>query len=124
MEKTIFQKIIDREIKADIIFENGNIIAFNDVNPVAPIHILIVPKKLIESINSIKEEDSRLIGEMFLVAKELAKKLKIDESGYRTVFNTNDDGGQTVYHIHLHLIGGRKLDWPARIRRNYERRIS
>lgn len=112
MEKTIFQKIIDREIKADIIFENGNIIAFNDANPVAPIHVLIVPKKLIESINSIKEEDSRLIGEMFLVAKELAKKLKIDESGYRTVFNTNDDGGQTVYHIHLHLIGGRKLDWP------------
>ena len=112
MEKTIFQKIIDREIKADIIFENGNIIAFNDVNPVAPIHILIVPKKLIESINSIKEEDSKLIGEMFLVAKELAKKLKIYESGYRTVFNTNDDGGQTVYHIHLHLIGGRKLDWP------------
>ena len=112
MEKTIFQKIIDREIKADIIFENGNIIAFNDVNPVAPIHILIVPKKLIESINSIKKEDSKLIGEMFLVAKELAKKLKIDESGYRTVFNTNDDGGQTVYHIHLHLIGGRKLDWP------------
>ena len=112
MEKTIFQKIIDREIKADIIFENGNIIAFNDVNPVAPIHVLIVPKKLIESINSINEEDSKLIGEMFLVAKELAKKLKIDESGYRTVFNTNDDGGQTVYHIHLHLIGGRKLDWP------------
>ena len=112
MEKTIFQKIIDREIKADIIFENGNIIAFNDVNPVAPIHILIVPKKLIESINSIKEEDSKLIGEMFLVAKELAKKLKINESGYRTVFNTNNDGGQTVYHIHLHLIGGRKLDWP------------
>ena len=112
MEKTIFQKIIDREIKADIIFENGNIIAFNDINPVAPIHILIVPKKLIESINSIMEEDSKLIGEMFLVAKELAKKLKINESGYRTVFNTNNDGGQTVYHIHLHLIGGRKLDWP------------
>ena len=112
MEKTIFQKIIDREIKADIIFENDNIIAFNDVNPVAPIHILIVPKKLIESINSIEEEDGELIGEMFYVAKKLAKKLKINESGYRTVFNTNDDGGQTVYHIHLHLIGGRKLDWP------------
>jgi len=112
MEKTIFQKIIDREIKADIIFENGNIIAFNDVNPVAPIHILIVPKKLIESINSIEEEDGELIGEMFLIAKELAKELKINESGYRTVFNTNDHGGQTVYHIHLHLIGGRKLDWP------------
>tara|TARA_B100000401_G_scaffold308383_1_gene212430 strand:+ start:510 stop:854 length:345 start_codon:yes stop_codon:yes gene_type:complete len=112
MEKTIFQKIIDREIKADIIFENDNIIAFNDINPIAPVHILIVPKKLIESINSIEEEDGELIGEMFLIAKELAKELKINESGYRTVFNTNDHGGQTVYHIHLHLIGGRKLDWP------------
>ena len=112
MEKTVFQKIIDREIKADIVFENDKIIAFNDINPIAPLHVLIVPKKLIESINSIEEEDGELIGEMFLVAKELAKKLKINESGYRTVFNTNDDGGQTVYHIHLHLIGGRKLDWP------------
>jgi len=112
MEKTIFQKIIDREIKADIIFENDNIIAFNDINPIAPVHILIVPKKLIESINSIEKEDGELIGEMFLIAKELAKELKINESGYRTVFNTNDHGGQTVYHIHLHLIGGRKLDWP------------
>ena len=112
MEKTIFQKIIDREIKADIVFENDKVIAFKDINPIAPVHILIVPKKLIDSINSIAEEDNELIGEMFLVAKKLAKKLKINESGYRTVFNTNDDGGQTVYHIHLHLIGGRKLDWP------------
>ncbi len=112
MEKTIFQKIIDREIRADIVFENDKIIAFNDINPVAPIHVLIVPKKLIESINLIDNDDYGLIGEMFLVAKELAKKLKINESGYRIVFNTNDDGGQTVYHIHLHLIGGRKLDWP------------
>ena len=112
MEKTIFQKIIDREINANIIFENDNIIAFDDINPIAPIHILIVPKKLIESINSIEKKDNELIGEMFLVAKELAKKLNINESGYRTVFNTNDDAGQTVFHIHLHLIGGRKLDWP------------
>tara|TARA_B100002052_G_C15546452_1_gene447043 strand:- start:111 stop:455 length:345 start_codon:yes stop_codon:yes gene_type:complete len=112
MEKTIFQKIIDREIKADIVFENDKVIAFKDINPIAPVHILIVPKKLIDSINSIAEEDNELIGEMFLVAKKLAKKLKINESGYRTVFNTNDDGGQTVFHIHLHLIGGRKLNWP------------
>ena len=112
MEKTIFQKIIDREINADIVFENENIIAFNDINPIAPVHVLIVPKKPIESINSIAKEDDHLIGEMFLVAKELAKKLKINDSGYRTVLNTNEDGGQTVYHIHLHLIGGRKLDWP------------
>jgi len=112
MGKTIFQKIIDRELDADIVFENDNIIAFNDINPIAPVHVLIVPKKPIESINSIEKEDDHLMGEMFLVAKELAKKLKINDSGYRTVFNTNEDGGQTVYHIHLHLIGGRKLDWP------------
>jgi len=112
MDRTIFQKIIDRELDADIVFENDKIIAFNDVNPVAPIHILIVPKKLINSLNYIENEDKELIGEMFLAAKEIAKKLKINDSGYRTVFNTNDDAGQTVYHIHLHLIGGRKLDWP------------
>tara|TARA_S200000501_G_scaffold240883_1_gene225707 strand:+ start:173 stop:529 length:357 start_codon:yes stop_codon:yes gene_type:complete len=112
MEKTIFQKIIDKEIGADIVFENNNIIAFNDIAPIAPIHILIVPKKMIDSINSIENEDKELIGEMFIVAKELAKKFKINETGYRTVFNTNDDAGQTVFHIHLHLIGGRKLDWP------------
>ena len=112
MEKTIFQKIIDREIKADIVYENSNIIAFNDIAPIAPLHILIVPKKMINSINDLENEDKELIGEMFIVAKELAKKYKINNSGFRTVFNTNDDAGQTVFHIHLHLIGGRKLDWP------------
>ena len=112
MERTIFQKIIDREIKADIVYENSNIIAFNDIAPIAPLHILIVPKKMINSINELGNEDKELIGEMFIVAKELAKKYKINKSGFRTVFNTNDDAGQTVFHIHLHLIGGRKLDWP------------
>jgi histidine triad (HIT) family protein len=112
MERTIFQKIIDREIKADIVYENSNIIAFNDIAPIAPLHILIVPKKMINSINDLENEDKELIGEMFIVAKELAKKYKINKSGFRTVFNTNDDAGQTVFHIHLHLIGGRKLDWP------------
>jgi histidine triad (HIT) family protein len=112
MEKTIFQKIIDREIKADIVYEDNNIIAFNDISPIAPIHILIVPKKMINSINSIENEDTELIGEMFVVAKDLAKKYKINESGFRTIFNTNEDAGQTVFHIHLHLIGGRKLTWP------------
>ena len=112
MEKTIFQKIIDREIKADIVYEDNNIIAFNDISPIAPIHILIVPKKMINSINSIENEDTELIGEMFVVAKDLAKKYKINKSGFRTIFNTNEDAGQTVFHIHLHLIGGRKLTWP------------
>ena len=112
MEKTIFQKIIDKELEADILFENENIIAFNDIAPIAPTHILIVPKKMIASINDLEKEDKELIGEMFILAKELAEKYKINESGYRTVFNTNGDAGQTVFHIHLHLIGGRKLDWP------------
>tara|TARA_A100001015_G_scaffold297395_1_gene378849 strand:+ start:1237 stop:1593 length:357 start_codon:yes stop_codon:yes gene_type:complete len=112
MEKTIFQKIIDKELEADILYENENIIAFNDIAPIAPTHILIVPKKMIASINDLEKEDKELIGEMFILAKELAEKYKINETGYRTVFNTNGDAGQTVFHIHLHLIGGRKLDWP------------
>ena len=109
---SLFTKIINREIPADIIYENDEIIAFNDINPQAPIHILIVPKKEISTINDIDEEDKVLIGKMFIVAKKIAKDLKIDESGYRTVFNCNEHGGQTVYHIHLHLLGGRQLSWP------------
>ena len=109
---SLFTKIINREIPADIIYENDEIIAFNDINPQAPIHILIVPKKEISTINNINEEDKGLIGEMFITAKKIAKDLKIDESGYRTVFNCNEHGGQTVYHIHLHLLGGRQLSWP------------
>lgn len=112
MEKTIFEKIIDKELEADIIYEDDKIIAFNDIAPIAPTHILIVPKKKISSINDLEKEDKELMGEMFILAKELAEKYKINESGYRTVFNTNGDAGQTVFHIHLHLIGGRKLDWP------------
>ena len=112
VEKTIFEKIIDKELEADIIYEDDKIIAFNDIAPIAPTHILIVPKKKISSINDLEKEDKELMGEMFILAKELAEKYKINESGYRTVFNTNGDAGQTVFHIHLHLIGGRKLDWP------------
>ena len=112
MEKTIFEKIIDKELEADIIYEDDKIIAFNDIAPIAPTHILIVPKKKISSINDLEKEDKELMGEMFILAKELAEKYKINETGYRTVFNTNGDAGQTVFHIHLHLIGGRKLDWP------------
>ena len=109
---SLFTKIINREIPADIIYENDEIIAFNDINPQAPIHILIVPKKEISTINDINEEDRALIGEMFITAKKIAKDLKIDESGYRTIFNCNEHGGQTVDHIHLHLLGGRQLGWP------------
>ena len=109
---TIFTKIINKEIPADILYENENVLAFRDINPQAPTHILIIPKKHISTINDFNPNDSELIGEMFLVAQKLAKTENINSTGYRTVFNCNEDGGQTVYHIHLHLLGGRKLGWP------------
>tara|TARA_B100000676_G_C17543356_1_gene563612 strand:+ start:206 stop:550 length:345 start_codon:yes stop_codon:yes gene_type:complete len=112
MGETIFDKIISREIPSDIVYENHNFLAFKDINPQAPVHILIIPKKRIETINDIKEEDTQVLGEMILIASNIAKKLSIAENGYRLVFNCNEYGGQSVYHIHLHLIGGRKLTWP------------
>ena len=112
MGETIFDKIISREIPSDIVYENHNFLAFKDINPQAPVHILIIPKKRIETINDIKEEDTQALGEMILIASNIAKKLSIAEDGYRLVFNCNEYGGQSVYHIHLHLIGGRKLTWP------------
>ena len=109
---TIFSKIINKEIPAEIIYEDDELLAFNDINPQAPVHILIIPKKEIKTLNDIQIEDKDILGKMILLAKDLAKKHNIDENGYRTVFNCNDDGGQTVFHIHLHLIGGRSLGWP------------
>lgn len=109
---SIFTKIINKEIPADIVYEDHDLIAFNDINPQAPVHILIIPKKEIKTINDIDNNDKEIIGKIFLVAKKIAKKLNIDKTGYRTVFNCNEHGGQTVYHIHLHLLGGRQLAWP------------
>ena len=109
---TIFSKIINKEIHADILFENDKILAFRDISPQAPVHFLVIPKKEIRTLNDINEEDKSLIGELFIVAKEIAKKEGIAENGYRTIFNCNEHGGQTVYHIHLHVLGGRQLEWP------------
>lgn len=109
---SLFTKIINREIPADIVYEDEKIIAFNDINPQAPVHILIVPKKEIKTLNDIEIDDQEIIGKMFLTAKKLAVKLGIEKTGYRTVFNCNEHGGQTVFHIHLHLLGGRQLVWP------------
>ena len=109
---TIFSKIINKEIHADILFENDKILAFRDISPQAPVHFLVIPKKEIRTLNDINEEDKSLIGELFIVAKEIAKKEGISENGYRTIFNCNEYGGQTVYHIHLHVLGGRRLEWP------------
>ena len=109
---TIFKKIIDKKIDADIVYENDNILAFKDVNPISPIHILIIPKKEIPTLNDIAVSDKELLGEMFIIAQKIAKKLNINKNGYRVVFNCNKDGGQTVHHIHMHLLGGRSFSWP------------
>ena len=108
-EKSIFEMILDKEIESEIIYEDDDIFSIQDINPVARVHFLIIPKKRINTINNLSDEDTLLVGKMIQVAKDLAKEYQIDESGYRLIFNTNDDGGQTVYHIHLHLIGGEKL---------------
>jgi len=101
--------ILDKEIESEIIYEDDKIFSIKDINPAAKVHLLIIPKKRINTINDLQNEDKDLIGSMVLVAKELARKYEIEESGYRLVWNTNKDGGQTVYHIHLHLLGGEKL---------------
>ena len=110
-EKSIFEMILDKELESEIIYEDEDIFSIKDINPIAPVHLFIIPKKRINTMNDVSEEDTLLIGKMVKVAKNLAKEYEINESGYRLIFNTNDDGGQTVYHIHLHLIGGEKLKW-------------
>jgi len=112
MNNCIFCDIVEGKMKADIIYNSDDIIAFKDIRPQAPIHILIIPRKHIPTLNDIKSEDKSLIGEMFLAAQTIAQKFGLSERGYRTVFNCNRDAGQEVYHIHLHLLGGRKLHWP------------
>ena len=109
MEQSIFEKILVGEISSEIIYEDDYVFAINDINPVARIHILVIPKKRIDTLNQMNEEDTTLLGHMVLVAKNLAKEQKIDDTGYRILMNTNYDAGQTVYHIHLHLIGGEEL---------------
>ena len=106
---TLFTKIINREIPSSIVYENDDVIAFKDINPLAPVHILIVPKKEIATVNDIKEEDAVLIGKMYLAIGEIAQQLGIAEDGYRVITNCNSFGGQEVYHLHFHLLGGEKL---------------
>ena len=106
---TLFTKIINREIPADIVYEDDDVIAFKDIAPVAPIHVLVVPKKEISTINDISDEDALLIGKVYRVIGKLVKEFEIDKDGYRVVSNCNEHGGQTVFHIHFHLIGGKQL---------------
>lgn len=108
-EGSVFTKIINRELPADIKYEDDDIIAFVPLRLQAPVHLLIVPKKEIHTLNEATEDDALLLGKMILVAKQLAKEHGIAASGYRLTFNTNEDSGQSVFHIHLHLLGGKKL---------------
>lgn len=110
---TIFSKIINREIPADIVYESENVLAFKDIRPQAPVHILIIPKTEIPKVTDIKgKEHAQLLGEMFDVANKVARDIGIAEDGFRLVFNCGNNGGQEVYHLHMHLLGGRKMNWP------------
>ncbi len=108
----LFCKIVAGEIPATIVHDDTDVLAFRDITPQAPTHILIVPKKHISTINDVDSIDEQLLGRMVLIAKELAKKEGLALPGYRLVFNVNSEGGQAVYHIHLHLLGGRQMIWP------------
>ena len=108
----LFCKIIDRQIPASIVYEDDRVIAFNDINPQGPTHVLVVPKRHIATLNDLSPEDDGLVGEVVRRAASIASERGISTGGFRTVFNTNREAGQTVFHIHLHLIGGRSLTWP------------
>ena len=109
--KTLFQKIADGEVEADIVFEDDQCFALRDIDPQAPTHLLIVPRTPIPSLNALEDEHEPLVGHLFLVARKLAEEEGLD-GGYRTVFNCGADAGQSVDHIHLHLLGGRTMQWP------------
>jgi len=110
-ETTIFTKIIDREISAKIVHEDDKCLAFHDISPQAPVHVLVIPKKVIASVDDLSDDDAALVGHMWLVMRDLAAKLGLD-SGYRVVVNCGEDGGQAVNHLHYHLLGGRTMQWP------------
>ncbi|MCE8020238.1 histidine triad nucleotide-binding protein [Halomonas sp. MCCC 1A11036] len=113
MQDCLFCKIAQREIPADIVYEDDQVLAFNDINPQAPTHILVIPKSHIATLNDIEERDQALVGRLPYVAARLAGERGFAADGYRVVMNCNDQGGQTVYHIHMHLMGGRRFTWPA-----------
>ena len=112
MSECLFCKIINRDIPASIVYEDDRVLAFNDINPQAPTHVLIVPKRHIATLNDLGAGDDQIVGELVRRAAAIANDRGLSAGGYRTVFNTNRDAGQTVFHIHLHLLGGRAMHWP------------
>jgi len=111
-EDCIFCKIIKKQIPCETIYEDYKVLGFMDISPEAPVHVVIIPKEHIADLNCLKQEESEIIGHIFIVAKKIAKTLEIAESGYRIVTNCGEDGGQSVQHLHFHLLGGRSLKWP------------
>ncbi|BDX05286.1 histidine triad nucleotide-binding protein [Planctobacterium marinum] len=112
MSETIFTKIINKEIPAEILYEDDEALAFSDINPQAPIHFLVIPKKPIATINDMEAADKALVGHLHWVAAHIAEQQGFAQEGFRTVMNCNEHGGQTVYHIHLHVLAGKPLGWP------------
>jgi histidine triad (HIT) family protein len=110
-QDTIFGKIIRREIPADIVYEDDMALAFRDIHPQAPVHILVIPKKPIVKLADAEPEDHKILGHLLLIVKRVAEQAGL-ENGYRVVINNGADGGQTVYHLHLHILGGRQMEWP------------
>ncbi len=111
-EKTIFKKIIDKEIPAEIVYEDELCLAFHDVSPQAPVHVLLIPKKEIVNVASLEEEDRVLAGHLLMTVGKVARELGVDQDGYRVVANCGLNGGQSVDHLHLHILAGRQLNWP------------
>jgi histidine triad (HIT) family protein len=112
MESCLFCKIGKRELPSKTAYEDDRVFAFHDINPQAPVHVLICPRKHIPSLNDVTSDDAALLTHMFDVARKVAEQSGVAQKGYRTVFNVNSDAGQTVFHLHLHVIGGRRLSWP------------
>lgn len=112
MGDTIFGKIIRREIPADIVYEDDDVLAFRDLNPQAPVHVLFVPKRAIATLDDARPEDAELLGKVLIAAAAYAREQGLAKNGYRTVINCNEHGGQTVFHLHVHLLAGRRMHWP------------
>src|SRR5262245_38101731 len=112
MESCLFCRIIGRDTPSELLYEDDLVVAFKDLRPQAPVHVLICPRKHIPTLNHLTTEDSSLVGHIFQIAKKVALQFEIHEKGYRTVFNVNAGAGQSVYHIHLHVLGGRMFSWP------------
>jgi histidine triad (HIT) family protein len=112
MSKNVFEKIIDREIPATIVYEDDQVLAFRDVSPKAPVHVLIVPKRNISRLAEAKPSDAQILGHLLLKAAEVAQQLGLAQKGYRLVINNGPDGGESVPHLHCHILGGRALTWP------------